>query len=61
MARDHLVCAIDVGTSKITTLIATLSEEGEAVVSGVSPVVSKGIRKGQVVNMRKRPWPFLNP
>ncbi len=53
MARDHVISGIDVGTSKITTLIATLSEEGEAVVSGVSTVPSRGLRKGQVVNIEE--------
>ena len=53
MARDHVVSGIDVGTSKITTLIATLSEEGEAQVIGVSTTPSKGLRKGQVVNIEE--------
>ena len=53
MARDHVVSGIDVGTSKITTLIATLSEEGDAQVIGVSTVPSKGLRKGQVVNIEE--------
>ena len=53
MARDNVVSAIDVGTSKITTLIATLSEEGEAQVIGVATVPSRGLRKGQVVNIEE--------
>jgi len=53
MARDHTVSGIDVGTSKITTLIATISEEEEAQVIGVSSVPSRGIRKGQVVNIEE--------
>lgn len=53
MARDHVVSGIDVGTSKITTLIATLSEEGDAQVIGVSTIASKGLRKGQVVNIEE--------
>jgi cell division protein FtsA len=53
MARDHVVSGIDVGTSKITTLIATLSEEGEAQVIGVATVPSRGLRKGQVVNIEE--------
>ena len=53
MARDNIVSAIDVGTSKITTLIATLSEEGEAQVIGVATVSSRGLRKGQVVNIEE--------
>lgn len=51
MARDHTVCGIDVGTSKVTTLIATISEDGDAQISGVSTVPSRGLRKGQVVNI----------
>jgi cell division protein FtsA len=53
MARDHVVSGIDVGTSKITTLIATLSEEGDAQIIGVSTIPSKGLRKGQVVNIEE--------
>ncbi len=53
MARDHVVSGIDVGTSKITTLIATVTEEGEARVIGVSTVPSRGLRKGQVVNIEE--------
>jgi cell division protein FtsA len=53
MARDHVVSGIDVGTSKITTLIATVPEEGDARVIGVSTVPSRGLRKGQVVNIEE--------
>jgi cell division protein FtsA len=53
MARDHIVSGIDVGTSKITTLIATVPEEGDARVIGVSSVASRGLRKGQVVNIEE--------
>ncbi len=53
MARDHIVSGIDVGTSKITTLIATVPEEGDARVIGVSTVASRGLRKGQVVNIEE--------
>lgn len=53
MARDHQVTGLDVGTSKITTLIATIPEEGDARVIGVSTVPSRGLRKGQVVNIEE--------
>lgn len=53
MARDHITSGIDVGTSKITTLIATITEEGDARVIGVSTVPSRGLRKGQVVNIEE--------
>lgn len=51
MARDNTVSSIDIGTSKITTLIATTNEEGFVNVIGTSTVPSKGLRKGQVVNI----------
>lgn len=51
MARDNTVSSIDIGTSKITTLIATANEEGFVNVIGASTVPSKGLRKGQVVNI----------
>jgi cell division protein FtsA len=51
MARDKIVSSIDIGTSKITTLIASLTDDGSANIVGVSTVTSRGIRKGQVVNI----------
>lgn len=53
MARDHIISGIDIGTSKITTLISTITEENEARVIGVSSVKSNGLRKGQVVNIEE--------
>lgn len=51
MARDRTVSSIDIGSSKITTLIATAGEEDVVNVLGVSTVPSHGLRKGQVVNI----------
>lgn len=53
MARDTTVSGIDVGTSKITTLVATIGEEDDVRVIGVATVASKGLRKGQVVNIEE--------
>ena len=50
MAREKIIVGIDVGSSKIATLIAT-SSEGELTVIGVSTSTSKGIRKGQIVDI----------
>jgi cell division protein FtsA len=50
VAREKIVVGIDVGSSKIATLIAT-SSEGELTVIGVSTSTSKGIRKGQIVDI----------
>ncbi len=53
MARDKIVSGIDVGTSKITTLIASVNEDWSVNVLGVSTVPSRGLRKGQVVNIEE--------
>lgn len=51
MARDHIVSGIDIGSSKITTLIGTMTEEGDVRVIGVATAPSRGLRKSQVVNI----------
>ncbi len=53
MARDHTFSSIDIGTSKITTLISTIGEDGYANIIGVSTVPSRGLRKSQVVNIEE--------
>lgn len=50
MPRDHVVVGIDIGSSKVTTVIATI-EEKEANIIGVASHVSRGLRKGQVVDI----------
>ncbi len=49
--KDRVITGIDVGTSKIATIVATVKEEGEIHITGVSTVDSKGIRKGQIVDI----------
>ncbi len=52
MARgDKIICGLDVGSNKITTVIASVDAEGGASVIGVSTVPSKGLRKGQIVHI----------
>lgn len=51
MAKDKIVCGIDVGSSKIATLIASVNEDGKINLIGVSSTVSKGVRKNQVVDI----------
>lgn len=53
MARDRILTGIDIGTSKITTLIASVSEDHDVRVVGVSAVPSRGLRKGQIVNIEE--------
>ena len=54
MSRPQIITAIDLGTDKCTTLIATLDEEtNQLQVKGVAAVPSQGIRKSQIVDLEK--------
>ncbi|MDO8638460.1 MAG: cell division protein FtsA [Candidatus Daviesbacteria bacterium] len=53
MAKDRVVCAIDVGSSKIATLIASISEDDKIHLIGVSSTPAKGVRKDQVVDIEE--------
>ncbi len=53
MAKDRVVCAIDVGSSKIATLIASITEDDRISLIGVSATTSKGVRKNQVVDIEE--------
>lgn len=48
--KDRIICSIDLGSSKIATLIASVESNGRINLIGASSVPSKGIRKGQIVD-----------
>lgn len=48
MARDTFYTAIDLGTTKVCTIIAKIGPEGELKVLGTGIVPSQGIQKGRV-------------
>lgn len=48
---EYTVAAIDVGTTKICTLIGEVDEAGTLRIVGVGVVPSRGLRKGMVVNV----------
>ncbi len=50
VSRERILVGIDVGSSKIATLIANVKEETLTVI-GVSNIPSRGIRKGQIVDI----------
>ncbi len=50
MAKDQLLVGIDVGSSKICTIIATTKHERCHVI-GVASVASRGMRKGQIIDI----------
>ncbi len=53
MAKDKVITAIDVGSSKITTVIGASVKDDKFSVVGVSTVPSRGLRKGQVVDIEE--------
>lgn len=53
MAKDRVLCAVDVGSSKIATLIASVGEDEKINLIGVSATVSKGVRKAQIVDIEE--------
>lgn len=58
MAKSRVIASLELGSSKITTLIAQVATEetsGETAISiiGASSVPSKGIRKGQIVDIEE--------
>lgn len=52
MTEGKIVVGVDIGTSKIVSLIARVDEENVNVL-GVSEVPSAGIRKGQIVDIEQ--------
>ncbi|MFC1961487.1 cell division protein FtsA [Chloroflexota bacterium] len=53
MKKRNIVASIDVGTTKICTIIADSDEEGGSRVLGVGIAPSKGLHKGLVVNINE--------
>ncbi len=51
MAKERIISGIDIGSSKIATIIAQISEEEQVSIIGVSSVPSRGIKKGVVVDI----------
>lgn len=51
MPKDKIITGIDVGTSKVSTVIASISSENKTSVVGVSTTPSKGMKKGVVVDI----------
>lgn len=54
MARSHIITALDIGSSKIAAVIAQKSEStGKVNVVGAASIPSRGVRKGQIVNIEE--------
>src|SRR5918998_6794636 len=51
MARERIVVGIDVGTTKVCTLIAAVSPEDQLEIIGAGITPSRGLRRGVVVDV----------
>jgi cell division protein FtsA len=51
MSRDSVVVALDIGTTKICTLLAEVNQNRQISVVGVGTAPSAGMKKGVVVNI----------
>lgn len=49
--RDHIVVGLDIGTTKICAIVAEVTEAGAINIIGVGSSLSRGLRKGVVVNI----------
>ncbi|MEK9771027.1 MAG: cell division protein FtsA [Nitrosomonadales bacterium] len=49
--EKQLIVALDIGTSKIVTVVSELKEDGEIEVLGLGQHISRGLKKGVVVNI----------
>ena len=52
MTRGKTLAALDIGSSKIATLIAQVSEENNINIIGSSALPSRGIKRGQIIQKR---------
>src|SRR3989344_2951995 len=54
MQKSKMIASIDVGTEKVTTIIASESSEFNKInVMGVAAIPSKGVKKGQIVDIEE--------
>src|SRR3989338_8689506 len=54
MAKSRILAGIDIGSSRIASLIAQYDEIEEKIsISGVGQVSSRGVRKGQIVDIEE--------
>ena len=47
----NLIVGLDIGTSKVATIVGELTDEGEIEVIGIGSTSSRGLKKGVVINL----------
>jgi len=51
--NGKIVAAVDIGTTKIVSLVGRLSDQGKLEVLGISQTASKGVKRGVVLNIEE--------
>jgi len=51
--KEKIVAAVDIGTTKIVSLVGRLNELGRLEVLGISQTPSKGVKRGVVLNIEE--------
>lgn len=51
--NEKIVAAVDIGTTKIVSLVGRLSDQGKLEVLGISQTASKGVKRGVVLNIEE--------
>jgi cell division protein FtsA len=51
LGRDTFYTAVDIGTDKVTSVMARIGSEGELKVLGTGVVTSQGVQKGRIENI----------
>jgi len=51
--KEKIVAAVDIGTTKIVSLVGKLNEQGKLEVLGINQTPSKGVKRGVVLNIEE--------
>ncbi len=51
MARDRIVVGLEIGTSKVCSIVAEVKNDGTIQILGVGEAPSRGVRKGEIVDI----------
>jgi cell division protein FtsA len=51
--RNNILAAIDIGTTKIVTIVGHMNEMGKLEIIGMSKTPSKGVKRGVVLNIEE--------
>ncbi len=51
--KDHIVAAVDIGTTKIVSIVGRKNEDGKIEILGLSKAPSKGVKRGVVLNIEE--------